>query len=445
MNENRMTEGSIRKLMLSFALPVFVSQLFQQLYNTADSVIVGKFLGTDALAAVGSSGNLIFLLISFFEGVATGAGILIANRYGARDLKGVRRAVHTDIAFGFAAGGFMTVVGFFFIGYFLKWINTDADVFPLAMEYYKVYFLGSIGNVVYTICRGIMMAVGDSKRPLLYLIFSSVLNVLLDVLFVGVFRWGVWSAALATVIAQFISAILCIIALIRHGGSATLYLREIRFYKNELRLVIKYGVPSGVQNSVIGFANVIVLSQINTFGKIATAAYGSYSKIEGFAFLPITSFTMSISTFIGQNLGAKEYDRAKKGARFGVLSAVIIAELIGVAMYISARPLFSLFTDDAEVIALGMKELRTIAPFYALLAYSHSVASVCRGAGKAVVPMVIMLSVWCVIRVSWILITMHLFNDIVFVYWAYPLTWSISSVIYCIYYYASDWVHGFER
>ena len=309
-----LTEGNPYTAIIKFALPIFLSQVFQQLYNTADSVIVGKYLGTDALAAVSSSGTLIYLMISFFNGTAMGAGVVISHCYGARDEDGVSRAVHTDLAFGLVSGTVLTVVGVLLTPTFLVWMRTDAEVLPQAIEYFRYYFFGVISVVMYNICTGIMNAVGDSKRPLYYLIFSSLTNVALDLLFIAVFHWGVWSAAVATTIAQTMSCVFCLVHLTKKGNVYSVSLRKIRFHGDMLRRIVRYGMPSGVQNSVIGLANVIVQSQINSFAKYAMAAYGSQSKIEGFAFMPITSFSMAITTFISQNLGAQNYERAKKGA-----------------------------------------------------------------------------------------------------------------------------------
>ena len=440
-----MTQGNPYSHMVAFAMPVLLSQIFQQLYNTADTFIVGKFLGTDALAAVSSSGTLIFLLISFFMGTSMGAGVVISRYFGARDADNISRAVHTNIAFGLVSSVILTVFGVAFTPIFLRWMKTDPSVLPQATEYFRYYFLGAIAMIMYNVCRGIMNAVGDSRRPLYYLIFSSVLNVGLDVLFVGAFKWGVWSAAVATVISQAASVVLCCIQLMKKGQIYSVSLRKIRFHKDMMIEIVRYGLPSGIQNSVIGFANVIVQTQINSFGKFATAGYGVHAKIEGFAFLPITSFNMATTTFISQNLGAREFDRAKKGARFGILAATIAAEVIGVLNYVFAPALVGFFDSTPEVLDLGVRQARTVALFYCLLAFSHAIAAICRGAGKAFVPMTIMLSVWCVFRIIYIEAVVHIFHDISYIYWAYPITWGISSIIYMIYYKRSDWVHGFEH
>ncbi len=440
-----MTKGNPYAMMTGFALPILLSQIFQQLYNTADAFIVGKCLGTNALAAVTSSGTLIFLLTSFFMGTAMGAGVVISRYFGAGKEDEVSRAIHTMMAFGIVSGIVLTVVGVAFTPTFLVWMQTDPEVMPEAVAYFRYYFLGSLALVMYNICRSIINALGDSRRPLYYLIFSSLLNIALDLLFLAVFRWGVWSAAAATVLSQMASVVLCMIYLLRKGNLFTVEWRKIRFHRDMLSEIVRYGLPSGVQNSVIAFANVIVQSQINSFGKLAMAAYGTHAKIEGFAFLPITSFNMASTMFISQNLGARQYDRAKKGSRFSIFAAVLLAEVIGIGYFAFAPQMIGIFDQTPGVIAYGVQQARTVALFYCLLAFSHSIAAVCRGAGKAFVPMCVMLSVWCVIRIIYIIMVMRLTGEIGYIYWAYPITWAISSVIYLVYYLRSDWIHGFDQ
>lgn len=440
-----MTRGTPWKLITSFALPVFLSQVFQQLYNTIDSLIVGKELGTAALAAVSSSGTLIFLMISFFIGSSMGAGIVISRYFGAKDYDKVSRAVHTNLALGITSGVILTVIGVVFTPTFLRWMDTDPEVMPEAITYFRYYFAGALAIVLYNTCKGIMNALGDSKRPLYYLIFSSVLNVVLDILFIAVFKWGVWAAAVATTISQAASAVLCLIQLFKKGTIYQIKLKQIGFDGEMLKEILRYGLPAGIQNSVIGLANVIVQSNINSFGKVATAAYGTHAKIEGFAFLPINSFAMAMTTFVGQNLGAGEHERAKRGSRFGIATAVLLAELIGLIIWLFAPTFIGLFSDDPAVIEFGTNQARIEALFYCLLAFSHAVAAVCRGAGKAFVPMSIMLAVWCVLRIMYIELMMHFTNEIQYIYWAYPITWGISSLIFLCYYLFSDWVHGFDR
>ncbi len=440
-----MTRGKPWRLITAFAIPVLLSQVFQQLYNTADALIVGRFLGDEALAAVSSSGTLIFLIISFFTGMSMGASVTISRYFGAGDYARVSRAIHTNVLLAILCGIVLTVFGVALTPTFLRWMGTDPDVLPEAISYFRYYFFGILAVVMYNTCKGIMNALGDSRRPLYYLILSSLVNIVLDLLFIAVFHWGVWSAAAATTISQAVSMVLCLIHLTKKGTIYQVRLRDLRLDREMLGQIFRYGLPSGVQNSVIGFANVIVQSNINSFGKLAMAAYGAYSKLEGFAFLPVTSFTMALTTYVSQNLGAGEYDRAKKGSRFGIITSLLLAELIGVLMYLFAPQLTAIFTETPEVIALGVEQARTISLFYCLLAFSHAVASVCRGAGKAFVPMTIMLVFWCVVRITYITTVMHFVHDIQYIYWAYPITWSLSSVVYLIYYHFSDWVHGFEK
>ena len=440
-----MTQGSIYKHMLGFALPILLSQLFQQLYNTADAFIVGRLLGTEALAAVSSSGPLIHLMISFFVGISMGAGTVIARYFGAGDPEKVSKAIHTNLAFGLITSVILTTVGVSFTPTLLRWINTDPAVMPEAVSYFRWYFSGVGTIVMYNMCKGIMNAVGDSRRPLYYLIYSSVLNVVLDIVFIAGFGWGVWAAAFATVLSQASALVLCLFHILKKGRIFSVYISRIRIHRDIFGEIVRIGLPSGVQNSVIGLANVVVQSQINSFGVMAMAAYGAHNRIEGFAFLPIMSFNMAISTFISQNLGAKEYDRAKKGARFGILLAVCMAQCIGFIVLAFAPQFVALFDTTPEVIELGALQARTLARFYFLLSFSHSVAAVCRGAGKAFVPMTVMLGVWCVLRLIYIYLIMHLVGDIAWIYWAYPFTWTVSSIIYLIYYLKSDWVHGFEH
>lgn len=444
----KLLEGSIWKGIVAFAIPLFLGNLFQQLYNTVDSLIVGNFLGSDALAAVSSSGSLIFLLVGFFNGIAVGAGVVISKYFGARDYENLKKAVHTDVAFGLVSGLLLTVIGMFLAPQILVLMGTPESVLPNSILYFRIYFAGSLAFVMYNIVMGILQAVGDSRHPLYYLIFSALLNVVLDLLFIGVFKMGVGSAAAATAISQAVSAILCIAQLLRTKEVYKVSVRQIRFHKGMLGRILRFGLPSGVQNSVIAIANVVVQSNINAFGDNAMAACGSYSRIEGFAFLPITCFSMALTTFIGQNLGAKKFDRAKAGAKFGIFCSVIMAEIIGVLIWILAPYCIDLFIEGdgaEEVIALGTRQCRTEALFYCLLAFSHCIAGICRGAGKANIPMFIMLACWCLVRIVYISIAVHFIPSIGVIFWAYPITWGLSSVIFLFYYLRSDWVHAFER
>ena len=440
-----MTTGSVRRAMIAFATPIFLSQLFQQLYNAADSVIVGNLLGKQALAAVSSSASLIQLLTALMIGIALGAGVVISRYFGAEEYDTVSRAIHTTAAFGVAAGIVLTVAGVLLSPVLLRWMGTAPDVMDNSVAYFRNYFLGSMAVMLYNVFTGIMNALGDSRRPLYYLLFSSALNVALDLLFIGAFHLGVGSAAVATVISQAASALLCYLHLRKPGTVYQLQPHKLRFHLDLMKEIVRMGLPTGVQNSVIALANVLVQSYINSFGSDATAACGTYAKLQGFAFLPITSFALALTTFVSQNLGARQYDRARQGARFGICASVVLAEIIGALLTLLAPSLARLFNSDPEGVCIAVTQSRIENLFFCLLAFSHAVAGVCRGAGRATVPMLVMLSVWCVLRIIFISIAMTIVHDIRVLFWCYPLTWAISSVIFLLYYCKSDWVHGFER
>jgi len=431
--------------MLLFALPVFLGNVFQQFYNAFDSWCVGNFIGDDALAAVSSSGSLIFMMISFFTGVSMGAGVIIARYYGARDYAAMEKAIHTAIAFGLVTGVALTIAGVSLTPTILRWMGTPAEVLPQSISYFRWFFAGGIFTVMYNIFVGILHAVGDSRHPLYFLMISTVVNIVLDLLFVAVLHWGVGSAAVATTISQGISALLCCIHLVRIDAPYRVQLKNIRFDSKSLGEILRYGLPSGVQNSVIALANVVVQSNINAFGKSAMAGCGAYSKLEGFAFLPVTCFTQALSTFVGQNLGAHQHERVKKGIRFGISCSCIMAELIGILGYFFAPELIGFFNDSPESIDFGTRHMRTICLFYCLLALSHCIAAIMRGAGKATVPMFTMLGCWCIFRVSYITVAVKIVNELTTVSWAYPITWTLSSIVFLIYFFKADWIHNFDR
>lgn len=444
-----MTVGKPWKVIVSFALPIFMSQLFQQLYSTADSWIVGNYLGKEALAAVNSSGSLVFFLISFFVGTSMGAGVVISKYFGAGDEERVSAAVHTNTVFSGICGLVLMLFGILFTHRILRWTGVPEEVLPVAAKYLKCYFLGAVPLVLYNSFKGVMNAVGDSRRPLVYLIVSSVINVILDLIFVGALGLGVEWAAIATVISELISAILCFRQITKKGTIYRLELKKLKVDVPVLKEIVKIGIPTGIQNSVIGFANVLVQANINSFGTMAMAACGAFARIEGFVFLPITSFSMALTSFIGQNLGAGERERAKQGAGFGIIAAISIAELIGIFMFFFGGTFIASFVSDedaaavAQIVRIGRWQFRTEALFFFLLAYSHIIAGICRGAGRAVVPMLVMLLVWCLLRIVYITVAMKISHNIILLFAAYPLTWLVSSVIYFIYYKKSDWLRGF--
>lgn len=444
-NKLSMTEGKIYPQIIKFAMPIFLGNIFQQLYNIVDSWMVGNFTSTDALAAITSTGSLIFLMVGFFYGTFTGAGVVISKNFGAKDYKNVSKAAHTSLALGLVSGIIVTVLGLIFVPKILKLMGTPDDILPSSVLYLRIYFAGAIPNILYNSCTGIFQAVGDSKHPLYYLIIASILNVILDLIFVAVFKWGVAGAAYATVISQTTSATLSIIRLCKTNGPHKIYLNKIKFDTIILKQALYLGLPAGMQNSIISIANIFVQSKINVFGKVAMAGCGSYSKLEGLAFIPITSFALAMTTFIGQNLGAKKYDRAKKGAILGILTSCAIAELIGIIINLFAPTFIAFFNSSPEVVNFGTMQAKTITLFYGFVAFSHVVAGILRGSGKSIVPMIVMLCCWCIFRIIYLSIITYYFHIINVVFLTYPISWSMTFIVFIFYLLKSDWIHGLEK
>ena len=351
MNEQKtlMTEGSIWKILIRFSVPLFLGNLFQQLYNAVDSLVVGNFCGNDALAAVSSSGSMCHLLIGFFQGVFMGSSVIISHRYGARDREGVDKAVHTTIWFSLVFGVVLTILGVIFTPTLLRWMGTPENVMVNSVVYFRIYCLGLLGLVLYNTTNGIFQALGDSKHPLYYLIISSIVNIVLDLLFVAVFDMGVAGAALATVMGQALSAVLGLIHLMSGKFLVKVDLKEIKPDFKLLKQILSLGLPSGVQNSVIAIANIVVQSNINAFGDLAMAGCGSYSKVQGFVFLPVTSLSMALTTFVGQNLGANKLERIKKSIKQGVVMGIVSAGLFGVFMFFCAPFFVEMFSEDHQM------------------------------------------------------------------------------------------------
>ena len=347
-----MTEGSITKKLISFAIPLFFGQLLQQTYNVVDSVVVGNVLGKEALAAVSTTGSLIFLMVGFINGLFMGNNVIVGKRYGAKDYDGVSIAVHTGITFALIMGVVLTVGGYFITPQLLKLMGTPEDVLPNSITYFKIFFLGGLGNVMYNACCGVFQAMGDSKRPLYYLMASTCINTVLDILFVKFLGFGIGGAAGATIIAQFISALLAFSKLTRVDGPHRIYLSKLKMDKVTIAKELKIGFPTGIQNSVIAIGNVVVQSNINAFGAVAMAGCGSYFKLDGFVFLPIVCMTMALTTFVSQNLGAGYYDRVRKGAVIGTAISAGVAEIIGVITVVLAPTLLKMFSQDPEVLAI---------------------------------------------------------------------------------------------
>lgn len=433
-------EGNAKIGMLKFAFPIFLGQVCQQLYNVVDAIVVGNYVGQNALAAVTSTGALIFLLVGFFGGMFSGVGVIISRYFGANDEKKIKKAVGTAVSFGLISGTILTIVGTLLTPTLLRFMGTPDNVFQDSSIYIRTYFTGILFVVMYNTACGIFQAVGDSKRPLYYLVISAVINVVLDILFVGFFNMGVIGAAIATVISQGTSAFLAFFRLARIDSIYKVTLKGICIEKSILKGMINIGLPSGIQNSVIAFANVVVQSSVNSFGAVVMAGNGAYIKLEGFAFIPVTAFSMAITTFVSQNIGAENFDRVKDGARFGIIFSCVCAELIGLVIFVLAPYLISIFGNNPEVIAVGTQRAHLNALFYFLLSFSHCISGVLRGAGRSKIPMLTMLICWCVIRVSYIKIATHFINNVAVVFWAYPITWFLSSTVFLIYYKKSNWL-----
>lgn len=354
-------------------------------------------------------------------------------------------AVHTTIAFGIFAGIFLTVFGILATPVILRWMDTPETVIESSVLYFRIFFAGSIGASLYNMGCGVLRAVGDSKRPLYFLMIASVLNVLLDLLFVAGFQWGVAGAAFATILSQLLSAVLTLGALMRTRQAYRLYWKKIRFHWDQLRQIVNIGFPSAVQNAIVSFSNVVVQSNINGFGDVAMAGCGAYMKVDGFAILPVMSFAMAITTFVGQNMGAREYERVKKGAGFGILASMITVQILACFVMLFAPQVIRIFNEDTDVIAYGAMMAKCLGPFYFLAAISQGVAGALRGAGISHIPMFVIILSWCVLRVLWLSVTIPLTRDIQMVFWAYPVTWAVSSLVLLFYYKKVDWIHYMDR
>ena len=440
-----LTEGSIPRQMLLFAFPLFLGQLLQQFYNMADAWVVGNFATNEAFAAVSSAGNVIFLIIGFFNGISVGGGVIISRYFGARDRENTRRAVHTNVVMGVFASLLATFTGLALVRHVVVWMNVPADVMPDALTYYGVYFGGVSTVIMYNIGMSVMRALGDSLHPLGYLLISSILNVALDLLLVAGLKMGVAGAAWATVVSQGVSAALCFLHLARAGDDSRLSWREMRLYPDIMKQVLFQGIPTGVQGAVISVGNLVLQSHINSFGAYAMSGHGAYSKIEGFAFLPVNSMSMSLPTFVSQNLGAGEYRRARRGAVFGIVFGMVFAEAVGLAFYFGAEPLLRFFAPDMRSVGYGMAYARVTTLFYCLLSFSHCAAGVLRGCGKSVVPMLTMLFFWCGVRILFAAFALSRWREFTAIAWAYPITWSLSTLVFLVFLLCTDWTRGFEK
>ena len=428
-----MTEGSVWRKIVGFAVPVFIGRLFQQLYNTADSLVVGQLVGTTALAAVSSVGNIIFMLVGFFMGFSQGAGIIISNDIGAQDEQAVQKGVHTAVAMGLVFSVVMTGLGIWLSPAMLRLLDTPADVMEEATLYLRWYFAGSTGLVMYNTFVGILQASGDSRHPLYYLIFSSVLNVALDYAFIGIFGMGVDGAALATAVAQILSACLALRRLTHTDEVIRVTVKKVRFHWSKMKQIFHYGLPSALQACIIDLSNLMIQSYINSFGSLAMAGIGAYTRLEGFSFLPTQSFSMALSTFLSQNRGAGRKDRMRAGLKFGLITSVSLVEAIGALLFFVAPSLIAIFDSNPEVVAFGVRRAQICGLFYCLLGFSHVTSAAMRGMGRPTIPTIVMLVCWCFVRVGVLMTIGKVYHNIDLVCWIYPITWGLSAITYLVY------------
>ena len=429
-HRNLMTEGNIRRKMLGFALPILAGYFFQQLYNTVDALIVGNYLDADALAAVTSTSSYTYLMIGFVAGFAPGAGIIIARHIGGDSPEETGKAVHTAVALGLFFSVILTAAGILVSPAILRLMGTPETVFPRSCRYLQVYFAGAGALVMYNMFVSILQASGESRYPLLCLVASSLTNIVLDILFISVFHMDVEGAALATVLSEILSAVLVAVKLLRTKESIRLQPRRIRVDRSNLKYIIRYGFPTAMQGCVIDLSNMLIQSYINSFGRDAMAGIGASIKTEGFMFLPVTAFSMALTTFVSQNMGAKKTDRVREGARFGLLCTAGMLLTFGAIAYFLAPTLVSLFNSDPEIIRYGAGRTMTCAFFYCLCGFSHTASAVMRGLGKPMTPMLVMLICWCAVRVLVLFTLGQAVHDIRLIYWIYPFTWTLSTIVY---------------
>ncbi len=438
--DNPIITGPIWKQLLYFFFPILLGTFFQQLYNTADAIIVGNFVGKEALAAVGGSTNvLISFLVNLFVGISSGATVIVAQHYGAQNYEGVQKSVHTSIALSITAGIVIMVLGITLARPALVAMGTPADTLEYSILYMRIYFLGTIASFIYNIGSGILRAVGDTRRPLYFLIAACICNIILDLVFVLLLDMGVAGVGYATILSQFVAAILVLLALTNTSAPHHLDLRNIRFFPDILRSILKIGVPAGIQADMYTIANILIMSCINSFGTNAAAAWTAQGKVDGFFWMISGAYGIAITTFVGQNFGAKRYDRVKRSIWVctGMMGATTI--VISALFCTFSNPLLRMFTSDPDVIAMGTRIMLLMAPYYFTFVLIEVLSGAIRGTGVSFVPMLITCGGVCVLRILWIVFVLP-FNpvfDMVMV--SYPISWAITSVLYLIYYRFGKW------
>ncbi len=435
------TEGVIWKQLLALFFPLWFGTLFQQLYNTVDSVVVGRFVGKAALAAVGCTGTVISLTVGIFTGIASGAVVVIAQQYGARQKERVHQSVHTAMLLGLIMGAFFMVVGYVTAPWFLQAMGTPGDTLADAELYLRVYCLGMIPNVVYNMGTGVLRAIGDSRRPLYFLIAASLCNIILDLVFVLAFDMGVLGVAVATILSQLLSAVLVVRSLMRANGEFyQLFLRRLRVEKQSLKAVLRMGVPAALQSVMYSVSNIVIQAAINDFGTDTVAAWTAYGKMDVIFWMTVSSMGLAITTFSGQNFGAGKIERLKQGVRVSVWMSMGMAVVLSAVLFVFAHPIMSIFTPDDEVLRIGVDMVRFLVPTYITYVLVELLAGAIRGAGQALAPTVISLFGVCALRLVWLLLAVPLHNTVYMVELSYPITWTVTSLSLAIYYCKGHWL-----
>lgn len=438
---NQITEGVIWKQLLFFFFPILFGTFFQQLYNTTDAIIVGNFVGKEALASVGGpAATIINLLVGFFVGLSSGATVIISQHYGAGDRKKVSESVHTSIALAVAGGAVMMVIGIAVARFSLEAMNTPADIMEPSLTYMKIYFCGIIPSMIYNMGSGILRAVGDSRRPLYFLIASCFINIGLDLFFVVTLQMGVAGVAIATILSQAISALMTVIALMRTADSYRLILMKIRFHRQLLLSIVRIGFPAGLQSAMYSISNLLIQSSINSFGTDTVAAWTAYGKVDGIFWMIMGAYGVSITTFAGQNYGAGKYDRIKKSVRVCLALAAVTSILLSVIVLAFGGTILLLFTKDTNVIEICMGMMWVVSPAYITYICIEILSGTCRGCGDSFIPMLLTCFGVCVLRIAWIFTAVPLRHEVSTVVFSYPLTWTITSLLFIIYYKKGKWM-----
>lgn len=435
-----MTDGVIWKQLLLFAVPLLIGNLFQQLYNTVDTIVVGNYIDSSALAAVSSSTPLINLIIGLFIGIATGSGVVIAQYYGAKREEALSHAVHTAFIIAFAAGTALIFIGIWISPALLRWMGTPDNVMENSVLYFRIYFCGSLFNLVYNMGAGILRGMGDSKRPLYYLAAASVTNVILDVFFVAGLGMGVEGVGYATVIAQGVSALLVLLAFLKTDQVYRLSWKKLRIHRAQLGRLLVMGIPNGLQTSIISLSNVIIQSNINVFGKNAMAGCGSYMKLDGFILMPIMSFGLAAMTFVGQNVGARKFERVKKGVWIACGLSVLYSIVIAVPLYLGSGQILKIFSRDPEVLKYAVMMMGSLLPYYWILSLLQMLTNAFRGAGKSVTAMVIMVGGMCGSRLIWVNVMTPVTGKLETVLQGYLVSWVCALACALLYARFSKWI-----